>query len=65
MNPITTIIQKRTIDTQKLKRKGHKGTTKENNQTTKKQSKRRNEQTRTTKTVRKKVLKWQQVHIYQ
>ena len=65
MNPITTTIQKPTIDTQKLKRKGHKDTTKENNQTTKKQSKRRNEQTRTTKTVRKKVLKWQQAHIYQ
>ena len=65
MNPITTTIQKPTIDTQKLKRKGHKDTTKENNQTTKKQSKRRSEQTRTTKTVRKKVLKWQQAHIYQ
>ena len=37
MNPITTTNQKPTIDTQKLKRKGHKNTTKETHQITKKQ----------------------------
>ena len=36
MNPITTTNQKPTIDTQKLKRKGHKNTTKETHHITKK-----------------------------
>ena len=39
MNPMVTTNQKPTIDTQKLKRKGHKHTTKENHQTTGKKQK--------------------------
>ena len=41
MNPMVTTNQKPTIDTQKLKRKEHKHTTKENHQTTREQTKRR------------------------
>ena len=39
MNPMVTTNQKRTIDTQKLKRKEHKQTTKENHQTTREETK--------------------------
>ena len=49
MNPMVTTNQKSTIDMQKLKRKKHKHTTKENYQTTKEETKRRNEQRRTKK----------------
>ena len=66
MNPIVTTNQKPTIDTQKLKRKEHKHTTKGNHQTTGEETKsRRSEQRRTTKTTRKQVIKWQQAHSYQ
>ena len=41
MNPVVTTNQKPTIDTQKLKRKEHKHTTKENHQITKEEMKRR------------------------
>ena len=44
MNPITTTNQKPTIDTQKLKRKGHKNTTKETHQITQKQKEEMNRQ---------------------
>ena len=40
MNPMVTIVQKLTIDTQKLKRKEPKHATKENNQTTMGETKR-------------------------
>ena len=51
------MTKKPTIDTQKLKRKEHKHTIKGNNQSTRQETKRRNELRRTTKTLRKQVLK--------
>ena len=59
MNPIVTTNQKPTIDTQKIDRKEHKHTTKENHQTKREETKRRKEQRRTTETARKQVTKWQ------
>ena len=59
MNPMVTTNQKPTIDTQKLRRKELKHTTKENHQITMGETKRRNEQRRTTKTTGKQVIKWQ------
>ena len=60
MNHMVTTNQKPTIVTQKLKRNGHKHTTKENHQTTREETRtRRNEQRRTTKSTRKQVIKWQ------
>ena len=46
---MVTTNQKPAIDTQKLKRKEHKLTTKENHQTTRQEIKRRNKQRRNTK----------------
>ena len=43
MNPMLTMNQKHTIDTQKLERKEHKPTTKGNYQTTREETKRRKE----------------------
>ena len=59
MNPAVTTTQKPTIDAQKPKRKELQHTTKENHQTTKGKTKRRNEQRRTTKTTGKQGIKWQ------
>ena len=59
MNPMVTTNKKPTIDTQNLERKEHKDTAKENHQTTREGTKRKNEQRRTTKTTRKLVIKWQ------
>ena len=58
MNATVSSNQKYVIDTQKLKRKEHKHTIKGNNQSTRQETKRRNELRRTTKTLRKQVLKW-------
>ena len=54
-----TTNQKHTTDSQKAKRKEFKHTERENHQTTKGKTKRRNEQRRTTKTTGKQDLKWQ------
>ena len=51
MNPVVNTNQEPTIDKQKLKRKKYKHTAKENYQTTKEETKRRNEQRRTKKTT--------------
>ena len=59
MSPVITRNQKFTKDIQKIKRKETKHTTKENHQTTMGETKRRNEQRRTTKTTGKQVIKWQ------
>ena len=56
---MVTTNKKPTIDTQNLERKEHKDTAKENHQTTREGTKRKNEQRRTTKTTRKLVIKWQ------
>ena len=62
---VTTSL-KPTIDTQKLERKKHKHTTKENYLMTREETKtRRTRQRRTTKTTRKQGRKWQQVHTHQ
>ena len=59
MNRMVTTSQKPTIGSQKLKRKEHKHTTKEKYQSTKEETKRRNEQRRTTKSMGKQEVKWQ------
>ena len=59
MNPMVTTNQKPTIDAQKLTRKEHKHITEKNNQTTREETNRRNEQRKTTKTTGKQVIKWQ------
>ena len=59
MNSIVTTKQKPTIDTQKLERKEPKHNTKENDQTTREETKRRKEQRGTTKITRKQVTEWQ------
>ena len=59
MNPKVTTNQKPTIDTQKLERKEHKFTTKENYQATRDEIKRKRKEQRTTKTTRKQVINWQ------
>ena len=51
MNPVVNTNQEPTIDKQKLKRKKYKHTAKENYQTIKEETKRRNEQRRTKKTT--------------
>ena len=60
MNHMVTTNQKPTIVTQKLKRNGHKHTTKENHQTTREETKRRKtKQRKTTKITGKQEIKWQ------
>ena len=56
MNPMVTTNQNSTIDRQKLERKNHKHTTKENHQTRMEETKTRKE-LRTTKIARKHVTK--------
>ena len=56
--PVVTTNQKPTIDTQKLRRKEHKHTIKESYQTTREETKRRNEK-RTTQTTGKQVMQWE------
>lgn len=56
MNPVVTTSENSTIDRQKLERKNHKNTTKENHQTRKEETKTRKE-LRTTKIARKHVTK--------
>ena len=56
--------QKHSIDTQPG-RKAHKHTMKENHEFTREETKRKRNEQRTTKTTRKQVTKWQQVHTYQ
>ena len=51
--------QKPITDTQKIQRKEYKHNTKESHQITREENKRRKEQTRTTKTTRKQLRKWQ------
>ena len=57
MNPVVNTNQESTIDKQKLRRKKYKHTAKANYQTTKEETKRRNEQRRTKKTTWKQVQK--------
>ena len=59
MITMATAHQKSTIDTQKLEKKEHKHTIKENNQTTRKKMNRTKQHIRTTKTTRKQVTKYQ------
>lgn len=56
MNPMVTTNKKPIIDTQKLKRKKHKHTTK-NHQITKVETKRRANKQKNFKTTRKQVIK--------
>ena len=53
MGAMVTATQKSTIDTQNLKRKEHKHTTKENHQTTREGTKRKRYEQRTTKKEKK------------
>ena len=55
-NPMVATNQKPTTDTQKLERKEHKYTTKENHQITREETKKK-EMQRTTKTIGKQVIK--------
>ena len=55
-----TTNQNQTIHSQKLKRRGHKHKIRGNHPT-----KKRKEQRRNIKSIRKQGLKWQQIHIYQ
>ena len=57
MNFMVTANQNATIDTQKLKRKENKHTSKENHQTTREETEEINEQRRTTKTTGKQAIK--------
>ena len=60
LNPmVTTNHGNHGKDTQKPKRKEPKHSTKENDQITMGETKRRSEQRRTTKTTGKQVIKWQ------
>ena len=56
---MVTTKQKPIVNTEKRKRTEYKHTTKASHQTTKEESKRRKEQTGTTKTARKQLTKWQ------
>ena len=54
---MVTTNQKPTIDTQEQKRKEYENTTKENHQATREETKRSNEQRRSTETAIKQVIK--------
>ena len=56
---MVTTKQKHILNTQKIKRKEYKHTTKASHHTKKEESKRRKEQRGTTKTARKQLTKWQ------
>ena len=60
MNLMVTTNQKPTIDTQKLERKEHEHTTKENDQTTWEETKRKRKKERKTINITiKQTIKWQ------
>ena len=61
---MVTINQKSIINTQKIKRKESKHNAKEDHQTIREETKRQEEQRKTTKTTRKQLTKWQLVHTY-